>query len=71
MPLLTPMKQTNSSLQIVLFGLLIDGGHCGPCPSQKLASRQPLSSRHLSLNFSAHVVVQHGPWKKFSNIKSR
>ena len=61
MSLLTPMKQTNSSLQIVLFGLLIEGGHCGPRPSQKLASRQPLSSRHLSPNFSSHVVVQHGP----------
>lgn len=46
---------------MVLFGLLIDGGHCGMCPSQKLGSRQPLSSRHLSPNFSVHAVVQHGP----------
>lgn len=59
---LTPMKQTNSSLHFVLFGLLTDGGHCGPRPLQKLASLQPLSSRHLSPNFSWHAFVQQGPW---------
>lgn len=58
---LTPIKQTNSSLHTVLLGLLMDGGQCGPRPSQKLESRQPLSSRHLSPNLSWHSDVQHGP----------
>ena len=30
----TPWKQTNSSLQIVLFGLSWDAGQCVPCPLQ-------------------------------------
>lgn len=55
------MKQTNSRLQMVLLGLLMDGGQYGVRPSQKLASRQPLSSLHFSLNRRLHSVVQHGP----------
>lgn len=56
------MKHTNSRLQIVLFGLLMDGGQRGDLPSQKLVSRQPLSSLHLSPNLSLHSLVQHGPF---------
>lgn len=59
----TPMKQTNSRLQMVLLGLLMDGGQYGERPSQKLASRQPLSSLHLSPKRRLHSPVQHGPWK--------
>lgn len=58
---LTPIKQTSSSLQMVLLGLLIEGGHCGFLPLQKLASLQPLSSRHLSPNRSLQLFLQHGP----------
>lgn len=60
----TPMKQTSSRLQMVLLGLLIDGGQYGERPSQKLASRQPLSSLHLSPKRRLHSAVQHGPWKR-------
>jgi len=57
----TPMKQTNSRLQMVLLGLLMDGGQYGERPSQKLASRQPLSSLHLSPKRRLHSAVQQGP----------
>jgi len=68
----TPMKQTNSRLQMVLLGLLMDGGQYGERPSQKLASRQPLSSLHLSPKRRLHSAVQHGPWKeKRKQIMSR
>lgn len=61
---LTPMKQTNSLLQMVLLGLLMEGGQKGPLPLQKLASRHPLSSLHLSPNLSSHSELQHGPCNK-------
>ena len=58
---LTPMKQTNSLWHRVLFGLLLDGGHLGPLPLQKLSSLQPLSSLHLTPISSLHLNVQQGP----------
>ena len=67
--ILTPMKQTSSWLQMVLLGLLMDGGQWGALPSQKLASRQPLSSRHLSPNLSLQSAVQHGPCERHAPTK--
>ena len=55
------MKQTNSSLQTVLLGLLLDGGHLGPLPSHEAESRHPLSSRHLKLVRKLQSSVQQGP----------
>lgn len=49
---------------MVLLGLLMDGGHWGPRPSQKLASLQPLSSLHLSPLRRVQPDVQQGPWKQ-------
>ena len=46
---------------MVLLGLLMDGGHWGPRPSQKLASLQPLSSLHLSPLRRVQPDVQQGP----------
>lgn len=48
---------------MVLLGLLMDGGHWGLRPSQKLASLQPLSSLHLSPLRRVQPDVQQGPWK--------
>lgn len=56
---------------MVLLGLLMDGGHWGLRPSQKLASLQPLSSLHLSPLRRVQPDVQQGPWKHGENERRR